>query len=280
MTASSKHRSAYTRFIPREELGEATLVQFGAVDGSGFKLLTPQEKPKPAAVQAQDEAQLREQQEAQAQQAQQVLLEYQAQAQQDREEAVQEAQTHALEQGRAEAALEWQQRLDDYMASQGQDAAQRLEAVVQTLQAQLQAMQQHMAQDVLDLACDIARQVVRQELRSNPQAVVPVVREALEMLVADGRPATVRLNPQDHAMVSEALRPEMPEAKVQWIADAAVAPGGCLVDAAGAVVDASLEKRWQRALAPLGLASAWEPAPQPAPEITPEPRADEDDDGI
>lgn len=268
MTASSKYRSAYTRFIPREELGHATPVQFGAVDGSGLKIFSAEDKL--AAEQALQEEQLRAQQEAHAAQTQQMLLEYQAQAQQDRDTAVQQAHAQGQEQGRAEAALEWQQRLDEYVAGQGQEAALRLEAVVQTLQAQLQSMQQHMAQDVLELACDIARQVVRQELRANPQALLPVVREALEMVVSDGRPATVRLHPQDHAAVADALRAEMPQASVQWVADAAVAPGGCLVDAAGTVVNGSLEKRWQRAIAPLGLAAAWEPELAPG----------GDDDGI
>lgn len=55
-----------------------------------------------------------------------------------------------------------------------------------------------------------------------------------------------------------ALQQEVATASLQWVADATVPPGGCLVEQAGTVVDGSLEKRWERAIAPLGLASAWQ----------------------
>ena len=84
------------------------------------------------------------------------------------------------------------------------------------------------------------------------------MREALDMLVTDGRPATVRLNPDDYAVVSEALRAEFADGSVQWVADAAVAAGGCMVELAGTVIDGHLEKRWQRAIAPLGLDLPWQ----------------------
>jgi flagellar assembly protein FliH len=42
------------------------------------------------------------------------------------------------------------------------------------------------------------------------------------------------------------------------LSDASVTRGGCLVESAGTVVDGTLEKRWGRAVAKLGLESAWE----------------------
>jgi len=232
-TPSSKNR-LYARFIPREEVGDVTQWQFGAVDGSDAVVEAPVDET-PIEVELDDAAR-------------QALL----------EQACQEAFEQGEAQGRAQASLEWQQRMDDYVAGQGQEAAQRLDAVVQTLNASLGDLQQNMAQGVLELACEIARQVVRQELRSNPHALKPVVQEALGMLVSDGRPATVRLHPEDHALVGPALQQDMVAASLQWVADASVPPGGCLVEQAGMVVDGSLEKRWQHAIAPLGLVTAWE----------------------
>lgn len=237
MTTHSSKGRLYARFIPSEEVGDVTQWRFGSVDGSDAKAEVPEEVV-PVEVEL-DEA------------ARQELL----------EQAGEEAFARGQEQGAAQAALQWQQRMDDYIAGQGQEAAQRIDALVQTLQARLQDLQQNMAQEVLELSCEIARQVVRQELRSNPQALKPVVQEALGMLVDDGRPATVRLNPQDHALLADALGQQMAAASVQWVADAVVPPGGCLAEQAGTVVDGTLEKRWQRAIAPLGLASAWEETP-------------------
>lgn len=233
-TPSSNKSRLYARFIPREEVGDVTQWQFGAVDGSDPVVETPVEVDP-------------------------VALE---QAEADRQAELARARAEGLAQGEAQgharATREWQQRMDDYVAGQGQEAAERLDAVAQLLNASLNDLQQNMAQGVLELACEIARQVVRQELRTNPQALKPVVQEALGMLVQDGRPAMVRLHPEDCAQVGPALQQDMAAASLQWVADASVPPGGCLVEQAGMVVDGSLAKRWQRAIAPLGLDSAWE----------------------
>ncbi len=246
-TPSSRAR-AYSRFIPREDVGEFTLWRFAAVDGSDALLPKPQAAqpvvdPEVAAAAAAQEAA-----EEAARQKQE-----QEQQQQQRDDAY----AHGIDKGREDAAAEWQQRLDDHIAGAGHEMAQRLDAAVQALDASLEAMRQHMAQDVLQLACDLARQVVRQELRTNTTVLQPVVTEALDMLIADARPVTVRLNPADHDVVSAALREHFPDTPVQWLADAQVPEGGCLVESGGTVVDGTLEKRWQRAIIPLGLESAW-----------------------
>ncbi len=147
--------------------------------------------------------------------------------------------------------------MDDYVAGQGREAAERLAQVAQSLQDSLAGLQQAMAREVLQLACDIARQVVRQEIGVNPQAMLPVVREALAMLVGEGRAATVRLNPADWAALQQPLREEFGAGGIQWLADAAVEPGDCLVESAGMVVDGTLDKRWRRAIAALGLTGGW-----------------------
>ena len=255
-TPSSKAR-AYSRFIPREDVGEFTPWRFAAVDGSDALLPKPDEV---ADTVVDPEAEAAALALAAAEEAAR-----QQQVQQERDDAY----AHGQAKGREEASIEWQQRMDEYIAGAGHDLAQRLDAVVQTLSTSLAGMQQHMAQDVLQLACDLARQVVRQELRSNTTALQPVVTEALGMLVTDGRPATVRLNPADHAAVSTALRDNFPDTPVQWLADAQVPEGGCLVESGGTVVDGTLEKRWQRAITSLGLESAWvsEAAVEVAPAV-------------
>jgi len=237
MMPSSNNQRSYSRFIPSEEVGDFKQWKFSAVDGSDLVEPTPEPVAEiPVEV---DEAEL---------QAQQALLQQQA---------CDDAYAEGFAQGQAQTALEWQRRMDDYIAQQGQDAAQRLQAVLQTLDASLIDMQQQMAQQLLELACDIARQVVRQELSVNPNALQPVVREAVGMLVTEGRPATVRLNPIDMDAMAQPLREELDGPGVQWMADATVPVGGCLVESAGTVVDGSLDKRWQRAIAALGLQSPW-----------------------
>lgn len=246
MARPIRHDS-YARFIPSEEIGSVAPWRFGPMDGTLLPLHVPEAAPDPEPAQPEpvDEA-------AEA-----------ARLQAAQQSAIDTARAQGREEGRNEAALEWQGRMDDYVAGAGRSAAERLAHTADAVAAGLHALEQRMAQDVLQLACEIARQVVRQELSVNPNALQPVVREALGLLVADGRPATVRLNPQDLDVVEQPLREEFTGgsgggAAIHWQADPAVAPGGCLVESAGTVVDGGLDRRWRRAVATLGLDSAWE----------------------
>ncbi len=231
--------SNYTRFIPGEELGHVTRWEFGDVHDAGTlrPLMARAQvlEPEPQAPAGFDEAE------------QQALL----------QQAHDEGHALGLADGRAQERLAAQQRLDEYVAGQGREAAERLAQVAQSLQDSLAGMQQAMAQEVLQLACDIARQVVRREVQGNPQAMLPVVREALDMLAAESRPATVRLHPGDWAALEKPLREEFASPRIEWQADAAVQPGDCLVESAGMQIDGTLDKRWRRAIAALGLTAAW-----------------------
>ncbi len=242
--ATSKQRH-YTRFVPREEVGEVVRWQFGAVDAAhaAFEPLVAEAvavAPEPAAALpvvlplAEHETLLRE--------------------------ACEQAHAQGVAEGQERERLAWQQRMDDHIAGQGRDAAERLAQVAQAFEASLAGLQQGMAQEVLHLACDIARQVMRSEIAVNRQAVLPVVREALSMLGSESRPATVRLHPGDWAALEQALRTEHPSARIEWLQDAAVQPGECIVESAGMVVDGTLDKRWGRAIAALGLTAVWREA--------------------
>ena len=248
----SSNTKLYARFIPREEVGEVTHWKFGAVDGSEPEAPDVAETPEPSPTV--DES---------------LHLEQVRQAHDEGFVAGQaQGQADGFAQGHAQASQEWQQRMDEYQARQGQEASERLASVVVALDTSLTQMQQAMANEMLQLACELARQVVRRELRGDSQALVPVVQEALGLLVADQRPAVVRLHPDDFAAFAEPQQAALAASSpVQWLADAAVAPGGCLVESGGMAIDGSLEKRWQKAVAAMGLESAWQSA-EPTPEAS------------
>ena len=233
MTKPSSKSNTYARFIPREEVGDVTQWQFGDVGAAAVVVEAPELPP------VDDEAPV------------EVTL------QQVRDEAFAEGHAQGHAEGSEQMALEWQQKLDDYVAGQGATASRQLAALALAFEKGLATAQQRMAQEVLELACETARQVVRRELRGDTAALQPVIAEALGMLVSDGRTVAVRLHPDDMQAMGAALTEAFSSASIQWIADAEVGLGGCLVEQAGAVIDGQLEKRWQRALAPLGLEAPW-----------------------
>ena len=222
----------HSRFIPGEEVGAVTDWQFGAVDQSSLRFA----------------AKLKAQEEAQAQAKESVL----------RQAGFDDGYSQGFAQGHAQATLEGQRQINEYIATQGQEAALQFGQLLESAQAQIAEQEQVMAKGVLELACELARQVLRHELSTNPNALQPVIREALGVLAIDSKAALVRLNPLDQDVLAEVLRTEFSGLSLTLLADTSIARGGCLVESAGTVVDGTLEKRWQRSVASLGLDSAWE----------------------
>ncbi|MBV8617591.1 MAG: flagellar assembly protein FliH [Curvibacter sp.] len=229
-TASSKARQ-YARFIPSEEIDDFSQWQFGEVD---------EERRLAALAMAE--------QEAEAVAPDPELM----------QKAWDEAYQRGLAQGRTEGRLEGQRALDAYVADQGAQARRGLEQLMQGLQSNFTQLEQEVAQSVLEMACSLARQVVRQELATRPELLAGVVREALGMLTADSRVATVRLCPQDHERFVPDLKEALAEPGLRWLPDPALSAGDCMVEAAGAEVDGRLSRRWSRAIAALGLERNWE----------------------
>ncbi len=219
----------HTRFIPQEEINAVVRWQFSAVNDVAL-------------------GDRRSESDRRADSASQLLQ-------------LEQARAAGLEQGRAEgydrAAAEFKAQMDDFHERQARAMAERLALCAQAFESRWEAAEQDVAQGVLDLACALARQVVRRELRVDTRALEPVIREALGMLATDARPVTVRLNPQDYGLLEAALRESFAGGELAFRPDAVVTPGGCLVEAGGMTIDGTLEKRWSRAVAALGLNVPW-----------------------
>lgn len=218
----------YLRFIPGEEVGAVEQWSFEPVDQEAVRLAA-QAKVSEAAVDHLKEESLK-----------------------------QEGYAEGFIQGQAQAAVEAQRQITDYIANEGQKAAREFAGLFVAAQAQMADAEQVMARGVLDLACELARQVVRRELSINTDTLQPVLREAMGLLAADTKSAVIRLNPLDLEVLEPVLRSEFAGLALTLLPEEAVSRGGCLVESAGTVVDGTLEKRWARAVAKLGLESAWE----------------------
>ena len=227
----------YARFIPEEEIDAVQQWQFRAMD-TAAKLLAEQTQARLAHEAA-------EQLELQMQQ------------------AYQDGYAAGVAQGQLQAQTALQQQMQDFLANQAKEAADKLTAVFEAAQRELEAIQPTIASGVLELSCELARQVLRRELTVNPAVVMPVVSEAVGLLGAEFKTAVVKLHPQDLAALGEQIQTDFAGIGLNLRADPDLLPGGCLVESAGTVIDGTLQKRWQRAVATLGLTSAWESAGEP-----------------
>jgi flagellar assembly protein FliH len=223
----------HSRFISDEDVATVAEWDFGAVDHSAVRFA--------AKLKAQEEA------------------EEAAKESSARQAGYAEGYAAGFAQGHAQATLEGQRQITEYIATQGKDNAATFASLFDNVRQQLAQAEQVMAQGVLELACELARQVLRHEMSTNPNALQPVVREALGMLAVDSKAAVVRMNPLDIEVLAEVVRQEFSNLALTLLPDATLARGGCLVESAGTVVDATVEKRWLRAVSSLGLGAAWEP---------------------
>lgn len=225
----------YSRFIPGEEIEAVEQWSFNAVDTRSQLLAARTDARRRAEDQTRDEA--------------------------IRQESHAQGFAEGFAQGQARARLEGEHRLTEYANQQGAQAAARLARLFDGAREQLAQSQQVMARGVLELACELARQVLRHELSVNPNVLQPVIREALGLLDADSKSAVVRLNPLDAEMLQDSLQAEFASLSLTLVPDATLKPGGCLVSSAGAVIDGSVDTRWRRAVASLGLDAPWEDLP-------------------
>lgn len=226
----------HSRITPSDQVGPAVDWQFAAVDQAALRFA--------AKLKAQAEA------------------EDQHRADTARKAGFDEGYNKGFSEGYAQAhaaaTLEGDRKIAEYISNQGAESARAFASLLATSHEQINASEQQMAEGLLELACGLARQVLLHELAVNPNAVLPVVRESLAILIADAKTALVRLAPSDVDVIEPVLREEFPGLAIKLLPDSSVQAGGCQVESAGTVVDGRVETRWNRVVARLGLESAWE----------------------
>lgn len=160
-------------------------------------------------------------------------------------------------QGAAHARLEAQKEIHAFMSQQGEQAAKEMAQMISSLQTQLITLEQAAAEQVLVLACELARQIMRHEVQVHPQTLLPVIKEALGQVLAESKTMRLRLNPQDMAQIEGPLGKELADTSLSLVPDPSIGRGGCVLEASSVTVDATMEGRWRRALASLGMTLKW-----------------------
>ena len=215
--------SVYARFIPREELSS-----FAAWEPSD--LSGPRRKPGPAIPEPPPVEPA-------------VLI----------AEQVQSARQGGYQDGYRDGLA----ALEGFKQSFAQQTTRQVGALLDAIAAQLDGLQQDMAQAIAQTATSLARQVVRDELQTRPELVARVAQEALDTLLLSARHITLRVHPDDHALVADGAGDGVAARGARLVVDARVARGGCLVESDIGVIDASIDTRWRRAAAALGRSESW-----------------------
>lgn len=124
-----------------------------------------------------------------------------------------------------------------------------LEQLLQTLDKPFTQLDEAVEQQLARLAMLVARQLVRRELKTEPEQVVGVVREALAALPVAVRNVRLMLNPEDAALVRQAMPAGQGEQQMQIVEDPVQTRGGCRVLTDSSQIDASVEARLNAVIA-------------------------------
>jgi flagellar assembly protein FliH len=159
----------------------------------------------------------------------------------DEAKEVLDAKLAELEQQQQELQQEKAQ-LQQQLQQQVRDFSDMLEFLSQPLQELDDVVEEQM----VELSTAIARQLIRRELKTHPDEIIAVVRDAIALLPVSSRKIDVYLNPEDLPLVKETLHPD-PEAeeesRIHLHEDASLTRGGCRVVSNDSHIDASVERR-------------------------------------
>lgn len=232
-------KSPYSRFIPREELNSFSAWSPNNLGGTEpIRGVHRQPAPGEAAAPA-------------------------ASAKANGPEELARAMHGARQQGYQEGYRDGMAALDSFKQSYAAQMSAQVGSLLESLSAQLEDLQQDMARALAVSATHLARQMVRSELRSHPGLVAQVANEALESLLLSARHMTLRVHPDDLALVTQGAAQMLSARGARVVSDTSLTRGGCMLESDIGVIDASIETRWRRAVATIGCDEPWTPDHDP-----------------
>jgi flagellar assembly protein FliH len=244
----SRGAAAYTRFIPREELGSFASWQPGAIGDAGEQLMPERRAhPRPSAAGGSTGATAAAASNGFAgpQAAEPTAEDWQAEVAAARQAGYQDGYRDGL------VALE------SFKQSFASQATAQIGALLQAFDEQTQALDAELAAAVTRTALALARQVLRAELATQPACVARVAAEAVGTLVLGARHITVAVHPLDLPLVAEGAEDMLRSRGARLQADPAVSRGGVRIESEVGTIDARIETRWAQAAASFDSDLPW-----------------------
>lgn len=134
---------------------------------------------------------------------------------------------------------------------------EQMQHLVAELQVALSGMDQGIADTLLSLSLALTQQMVKTALEARPELLIPVIREALSVLPLQQQGLQLYVNPVNLEMVRAYLGEQFAQSGWRIIEDGQIEPGGCLIRAGSSEIDGTIQTRWQRVLASIGIQRDW-----------------------
>jgi flagellar biosynthesis/type III secretory pathway protein FliH len=159
------------------------------------------------------------------------------------ERAIDDAYSRGMEEGRRAGALAEAARL--------RQAMRVVTDALESLNADAEKWVGNAEENICALAVAMARQVIGREVVLDKSTLSAMVQQAMGEFPLD-QPLTLRVNPQDLQAIHSAFAalgeasPLNLHKEVQWLPDARIASGGCLIEGRDRIVDGRVDTALER----------------------------------
>lgn len=149
-----------------------------------------------------------------------------------------EAYALAFREGQEAGYTEGQQR--------AAEEAQGIAHLAQQFSEQLQHADSLIGADLVQLALDLSKAMVKTALEVKPELIIEIVKDAIEQLPILQQSSTLFLNAEDAEIIRAHLGDELEKSGWRIAVDHHLERGGCKLDTAQNLIDATLATRWER----------------------------------
>ncbi|MES9968827.1 MAG: flagellar assembly protein FliH [Candidatus Thiodiazotropha sp.] len=159
------------------------------------------------------------------------------------EEGFEKGKQEGFEFGHKEGLAQAQRDLQHYTT--------HLDKLLAYFEQPLRDLDDQVEKELLSLVIAIVKQLLRREVKSDPNLIVGVVREALSVLPVSSNNVRLLLHPEDAELIREVYA--LGDNEVGWslIEDPVINRGGCKVVTDTSQIDGTLESRLTALIAPL-----------------------------
>jgi flagellar assembly protein FliH len=163
----------------------------------------------------------------------------------------------AFEEGVSEGLYRARAEAQEREKQQVLSAQQRWNGLLDGLARGIGEIEGRLADRLLDLAATVGATIACREIAQARDRIEPVLVETLKLVTGPCRQLEVSAHPTDCAAIDAWLRPQCADTTALAIrADPSIAPGGCVLRADDATLDATLPMRIRRTLAAVGITGA------------------------
>lgn len=163
-----------------------------------------------------------------------------------KEQARNEAYTAAYKEAYTLGYQEGQQAGILEMQAQSKKSLETLEVLKSNFTHQLAQAHNNIGQDLIALAIDLAGAMTRYQFEHHSEAIMEIVKDAIDILPAIHQPAQIFLHPDDLQLIKSLMGDVLEKDGWRLIQDTHLTRGGCRIETAQNMVDATYETRWAR----------------------------------